>query len=304
VLDKEKFTEIKKSSIKDFTFIQETIYFEKDGTFVDPQNLVKINELSENGILDLTGRDGKAMVFINCSFFTFIFQSLPTIMFYYSRIINRGTKLYIQELPKTETKDWKGAKDFLIKYLTDIEVEFEFLNKKTLNSIKINNCWILHNDFSPLGIRILNSKTKKYLVSSNIKPFRKIFVARDKSLTQRVDDDSRIQKFFVDAGFEIVYPEQFNSFIDQINYFSECKVLSGISGSALSNSVFMKPGGTVIELLSIFEPNGADCPVEIHHYYKIMANVMRHLYLSISNLSGESEDFVNNKNALDVIKML
>jgi capsular polysaccharide biosynthesis protein len=99
-----------------------------------------------------------------------------------------------------------------------------------------------------------------------------------------------------------VYPESFETFSEQIKYFSECKVLAGISGSALSNCIFMKPGGTVIELLSVFDSEKD--MIEIHHFYRIMATAMRHLYFSVSNLSGKSDDFINNKKYLDIIKML
>jgi hypothetical protein len=66
----------------------------------------------------------------------------------------------------------------------------------------------------------------------------------------------------------------------------------------------MKPGGTVIELVSIFTTGSANYPIEIHHYYRIMANAMGHVYFSVSNLSGKAIDFENNKKALDIIKML
>jgi hypothetical protein len=67
----------------------------------------------------------------------------------------------------------------------------------------------------------------------------------------------------------------------------------------------MKPGGSVIELLSIFGvPSNKEYPIEIHNFYRIMANVMGHLYFSVSNLSGKAIDFEKNKKALDMIKAL
>jgi hypothetical protein len=59
-----------------------------------------------------------------------------------------------------------------------------------------------------------------------------------------------------------------------------------------------------LELSSIFRPNGDGYPVEIHHYYKIMANAMKHLYFSVSNLSAKADDFAGNQKCLDIIKML
>jgi capsular polysaccharide biosynthesis protein len=302
--DQELFTEISKSDLKSFDFITEISGFEKSGILLSPESLLILNKQDGKRVLNLVDEKKKAFILINCSFFTFLLQNLPKIFLFYSRIKHREIKLYIKTLPETETKDWQGIKEFLLKYLNDLGVDFEFINDDLYDATIINNFCVLTNDFSPLGIMLLNSKTKKYIDSVKTEPFRKVFVARDKSLPQRVDSDKEMQDFFINQGFEIIYPENFNSFIDQINYFNECRVIAGISGSALSNCVFMKPGGTVIELLSIFRPNGDNYPIETHHYYRIMANAMRHLYFSISNLTGKSNDFFSNKKALNIIQML
>jgi hypothetical protein len=295
--------EISKEGLKSFSFIPETACFLEE-KFIDLKDLSSKEVLKDKKILNLVDENRKALIIANSDFFPFLLQDLPKIIMFYSRIKNRDVKLYIHTYPKTESIYWKNLKTFLIKYLTDIDVEVEFLNEKGYDGIMINNWCPLENGFSPLAIRMLSSKTKKYVKNQKTEPFRKVFVARDKSLPQRIDSDKSIQEFFIDQGFEIVYPESFETFIDQINYFSECKVIAGISGSALSNCIFMKPGGTVIELLSVFRPNGDDYPVEIHHYYRIMANAMKHLYFSVSNLSAKADDFTGNKKYLDIIKML
>jgi hypothetical protein len=285
-------------------------YFQKNQATDDICDLRPVeNSLNMDGktVLDLTEKKEKVLVTIDTTFFPFWFQNLSCISFFYSRIKHRSAKLYIHTVRTAKEEDsaeWEKTKSFFIKYLSDIGVEFEFLDKDKFDFIKINHFYFIPGNFSILPLRALNSKIKKYLLNYDKIPFRKVFLARKKHLVQRIDSDKAVQDFFVNAGFEVVYPEDFETFIDQINYFSECSIIAGVSGSALANSIFMKPGGTVIELSSIFKTGQTIYPTEIHHYYRIMANAMGHLYFSVSNLSGKAIDFTNNKKALDIIKML
>jgi hypothetical protein len=259
--------------------------------------------LKDKNILNLVDKDNKALVHLDGDFFPFLFQDIPGILYLYSRIKYRNFKIYIYTL-KEDSPNYTNLKHFLIKYLTDINVKFEFLKKKEFDGIAINNFVNIESSFDPFSARLINSKTRKYLKSYTRIPFKKVFVARDKALPQRIDGDEKIKNFFMESGFEIIYPEQFESFIDQINYFSECKVIAGISGSGLSNCIFMKPGGIMIELSSPLKPDPNNYPFEYHHYYRMMANAMEHLYFSISNLSEKEIDFIKNKKALAMIKML
>jgi hypothetical protein len=293
-----------------FNLKKDIFYFQKNQVTEALCKLEPIDNLlgeSNWTVLDLTDKKEKALTIIDTTFFSFWFQNLSAISLFYSRIKNRKAKLYIHTMRTVAERDiveWEKTKSFFIKYLLDMEVEFEFLNKENFDAIKINLFYLIPGTFSISSVKALSSKTKKYFLSTNKAPFRKVFVARQKNLDQRIDNDQMVQDFFVNAGFEVVYPENFKTFIDQINYFSECVVIAGISGSALANSVFMKPGGTVIELMSIFRIGSNDCSIEIHHYYRIIANATGHVYFSISNLSGKAIDFKNNKKALDIIKML
>ena len=281
----------------------ETSYFMKVNHDWSRLELQENPTLKDKNILNLVDKDNKALVHLDGDFFPFLFQDIPGILYLYSRIKYRNFKIYIYTL-KEDSPNYTNLKHFLIKYLTDINVKFEFLKKKEFDGIAINNFVNIESSFDPFSARLINSKTRKYLKSYTRIPFKKVFVARDKALPQRIDGDEKIKNFFMESGFEIIYPEQFESFIDQINYFSECKVIAGISGSGLSNCIFMKPGGIMIELSSPLKPDPNNYPFEYHHYYRMMANAMEHLYFSISNLSEKEIDFIKNKKALAMIKML
>jgi hypothetical protein len=308
MFNEEVITKLRKIFLKDFYFNEEVFYFKKIEEFLELRQIQDVEVTNSEKVLNLTGNDEKAIVKLDTEFFPFLFQNLPTISLFYSRIKNRKVKLYIYEIREVAEKDkaeWAKLKDFFIKYLSNLKVEFEFLEKDKFEVIKINNFYEIVGTFSPIGLRSVSSRVLSHFTKSNLPPFRKAFVAREKSLVQRIDSDKTIQDFFVSAGFEIVYPENFKTFTDQINYFSECSVIAGISGSGLANNIFMRPGGSVIELLSIFSvSSNQEYPIEIHNFYRIMANIRNHLYFSVSNLSGKAMDFEKNKKALDMIKAL
>lgn len=62
-----------------------------------------------------------------------------------------------------------------------------------------------------------------------------------------VANENRLEEMFASYGFEIVYPERL-SFPEQILTCGNAEVLAGLSGSALANSLFMRPRSTVFQM--------------------------------------------------------
>lgn len=290
-----------------FDLNENTLYFTKD-----EQGYIRLEEgskisspkalFNESDILDLTGEE-KVVIQINQHVFGFLFQEIPEALLFYSRIKNRKIKAYINIVDPIASSD-SSLSNFFIKYLTDLKIDFEIISDKNFKELKINNFYVLRGHMDPFYIKLVYAKVKKYLANIDQKPFRKAFIARRKNFQQRIDSDEKLKEFFVSAGFEIVYAEDFNDLIEQINYFNECKVVAGISGSGLSNCIFMKPGGTLVEISSFFDINDNGVDVEIHHFYKIMADAKNHLYFSISNLLRKEKNILNNKKALDILRLL
>ncbi len=93
-------------------------------------------------------------------------------------------------------------------------------------------------------------KTFDFMVENAGKPteiYEKIFVSRDALKLRRTYGEKYVSKIFEKNGFKIIYPEKL-SLIEQIQLISNCKVLAGCAGTALHLAVFMKPGGTVIQI--------------------------------------------------------
>ena len=59
--------------------------------------------------------------------------------------------------------------------------------------------------------------------------------------------EEKIQRIFEKNGFEVVYPEQL-PLSQQAQLVSQASVLAGCAGTALHLALFMRPGGTVVQI--------------------------------------------------------
>lgn len=77
--------------------------------------------------------------------------------------------------------------------------------------------------------------------------FEKVYVSRAKLKERKTYGEEKIQKIFERNGYKVIYPETM-SLIDQIKTIKGCKFLAGCAGTALHMCLFMKEGGTVIQI--------------------------------------------------------
>ena len=73
----------------------------------------------------------------------------------------------------------------------------------------------------------------------------------------RMDNYKYLEDFFEKYNFEIIdnineFYAFSENFIDQINFFNEVKTLISVSGSGLTNSLFMQKNTNLIELITPF----------------------------------------------------
>lgn len=102
---------------------------------------------------------------------------------------------------------------------------------------------ILHNIVGRLQDSLLRVKGGCY---PSIKK-RRVYVSRAKSYRRKVSNESELIPLLKDFGFDIVYPEDV-CFMDQVLLFSSASILVGLHGAGLTNMLFMKPGGVILEL--------------------------------------------------------
>jgi hypothetical protein len=263
--------------------------------------------------LDLDTKTPKAVLLYSDAFYPYIMFYLGQVIAFYSKAENRNVELIAISIWNS-SKDQKNTSilgDFIKKIISDYGVTVKLYSKNDYDSIKVSNFYLLDNVIQTIYPEIVYNEVQKY-VFGNKGPNKKVFVSRKIRHQHadghdiRISNDDLVEDVFKNLGFEIVYPETFQNFIDQINYFSNVKILAGVTGAGLTNSVFMPPGGTVIELSTILNLSlGSDTIFsEVHEYYKMISLFKKHLYFSISNVSGKAEDFINNKDAIDMIRKI
>ncbi len=77
-------------------------------------------------------------------------------------------------------------------------------------------------------------------------PSKKLYISRSRMKNRRVMNEMEVEELLIQQGFQILYPEESN-FEEQVKLFAECKVLVGLTGSGLTNMLFMQKGSAVVE---------------------------------------------------------
>jgi hypothetical protein len=76
---------------------------------------------------------------------------------------------------------------------------------------------------------------------------RKCYVSRARARFRKVLNEDELESRLKAHGFEVIQPDDW-TLAEQIAVFSECDTLIGIHGAGLTNCLFMRSGGTVVEL--------------------------------------------------------
>ena len=99
----------------------------------------------------------------------------------------------------------------------------------------------------PQSVKIIKSIRNNLLLSS-LKTKTRIYISRTDS-TRSFKQEKEIQKIFSDLGFLVIYPEKL-SFREQIMVFSNAKVVAGIHGAGLFNTIW-SDSCSVVEFMPI-----------------------------------------------------
>lgn len=96
-----------------------------------------------------------------------------------------------------------------------------------------------HLTANPLYQPVLNDIKDYY--APQAKPHRKIFLSRKFQQARQMENESELEAFFSDLGFEIVVPEK-QSVKEQVALAAEASVLAGAAGSGMYLAGFQSPG--------------------------------------------------------------
>lgn len=226
---------------------------------------------------------------------------------------------------------------FFLKTLKDKKINHKLINSKKFDVIYIDNFYALPNILlTPMEKYLqLSEYLSEYIRDPEQIPYRKVYISRKKYTdgqitttmvnipdvgktevyNARIDDESVLEEYFSSLGFEIIYPEDFETFEDQLNFFYSVKTVASITSAGMTNQLYMKPGGNVIEIITplIAVPvnqlgQEGYVNAEFHNYYKNIASSMGHAYIGIPNLNGKAEEFKQlvstNKTFSNIIESL
>jgi capsular polysaccharide biosynthesis protein len=110
-----------------------------------------------------------------------------------------------------------------------------------------------HGLFSPVALEKMRNGLVDVARQENKVSFPEKVYLRRASGVRKVVNIDELEKVLVENGFGIVEPEKL-SFLEQIQLFSNAKVVIGSSGAALANIIFCPPESKIYIIISVF-PN-------------------------------------------------
>ncbi len=119
--------------------------------------------------------------------------------------------------------------------------------------------------------------------NNNLKnEYKNIWISRNKGSYRRITNEKELSKVLKKFNFEIYYPEN-HTFKYNQNIFAKSKVIGGLHGAGLTNMMFMKKGGKVIEVRRKGD--------SINNCYFSLASDLEHDYYYINALSENNNLF-------------
>lgn len=223
------------------------------------------------------------------------------------------------------------------KFFNLNNIDYKIIDSNNYDYVLVNN-FILYQDYSSQLKQTENSLLdfNQFIqdnYGSDIEPFRKVYIGRsekDKNvinywqsnpdhsnfpvkdpLKPRMVNETMLEEFLKDNGFEIVIPENdFESIAEQIKFMTEVKTLISVTSSGIANCLYMKKGGNVIELRTSFKtmtPVGenifkfGEC---LHNQYSALSYSMDHNYYMIHNKDREAETMIKKLNNSKILSIL
>jgi capsular polysaccharide biosynthesis protein len=277
---------------------------------VDQEVSKNINEFSSEVVLINSNQDS-VLLALDPSFYHFITESVHFVAEMYEKnpntlfIINCGNLLH------PNSPNVRFAKNF-IDLLDKKNVNYLVVNlyhqKLIVKDIKIHKHMSYNKNFCNKIYDFLN----EFIDNKDRKPYKKVYVSRKSTPfkndivyhlnksdgvdemyfnhDKRIDDENKLEEYFKSIGFEIVDPINFDTLKEQINYFYDVKILVSMTGSGLTNSIFMQKEQTVVELVTSMVTrqmhDGKKNIVEesIHNFFVNLSFDKEHYHYAISNV--------------------
>lgn len=116
--------------------------------------------------------------------------------------------------------------------------------------------------------------------------------------SNRLDDEQRLEDYLKSLGFEILVPEDFDSYKAQLNYISEARIFASITSSGIYGAYVLNPNAAIVEFITPFgnfDGDGEIIPssATLEDSYRILAMIQGNRYVPVSNLSRKVDNIIN-----------
>ncbi len=299
-----------------------------DSPFLDPARRVKgFLESEGTARLDLTGKRKKIVKTLSGSVYHFFADDVCDILYALRIYPDAEVILDLSLISDTIEMPGRDFFGFFFDALADQGIKYKLIDSTKFDIIYINDYCVAESPYrSSISGELIYEFFKKYIDKPDTVPHRNVYLTRKKVVKstenlehtaaklsyrkdERVDSEEALAEIFAGLGFEVIAPEDFSNFHEQLNFFYSVKTIASLTSSGLTNALFMQPGGTVIELstpLVVLSPilSGERTIVdlapefredytiaqELHMFYKLIAYLKSHVYLSINNPCRSAKD--------------
>ncbi len=300
---------------------------------LDSSQIKEFKDLDKTkNVLDLSSDAKKMIIYVNHSPYHLINDIVGDVCWFLNQSDNHQVILNLEfEDYQASAPAGKDSRKYVMDIVEMLKKEYKsrllVYSLAKYDAVIVNNFYV---NYAPISMANRTNSSYDFFkkaadLNSSVVPTKKVYLSRRYNTGQkflaihegmpieidhdRIKNESLLEAFFSSRGFEIVRPEEFSSFKEQAQFFSEVSTLVSVTSSGLVNSLFMKPGQLVVELMTLLPLiNGRmslvdhnpprfeveEYILEAHHFYKTMAYIKEHTYVSISNLDKKSETIIKS----------
>jgi capsular polysaccharide biosynthesis protein len=252
------------------------------------------SQLQNNNNLNFISDKNKIFVTLSSNYYHFHNDSVASLLNQYQKIENC---MIVIDISLFDNKTNYTFYTFFLKTLDDLKIEYVLINCNLDTIIHANNFYIMFAP--PTGLMnsadIVFNFYKRYINDLSKPSYRKVYL--DRKNNTRLLNNFQLQKYLSNNNFEIIFAEDFSDFKEQINYFYTVKTLISVTGSGLTNAMFMQENSNIIELstpFSIVHPKlNNKITTELHHFYNLISFFKNQQYVSIPNITNNSDTIIN-----------
>lgn len=301
-------------------FLKDSAGVTFDGSFLRMSTGKKFKK-DEPRLIDLVSDQPKVLMSLTTSLYHLYHDEFAELLTQYE--ITPNAKFLIDI---THIKNLNPLPEYIkmiFKFLNSNGIDYRPIDLSVNNIFNINNLYYRNPDAESFAINRPTKKlyefANKYVEDKDSVADKKVYLSRknfkNRDLSffikgklsyendNRFDDEQLVEDYFKSLGFEIVCPEDFESFEEQMKFFYNVKKIVSVTSSGLLNSCFMRPGSTMIEIttpLISFDrigngvtDRGSSGQQELHHFYHTMSIIDNKKYLSIPNVERSSKSFID-----------